>query len=107
MYLLQINLQNHTTDIWGVAFDQVAKFLLDMPTTELYMLQYDTKVAADPKHIIKAHFFNKFRFGISITNEIYNSKERCKTKILKATKLDFKIENENLLAQILDIDALK
>ena len=82
-YLLHVKLQDHTSSIWTVAFDEVGTNLLQMSANDLYMLQYDTIVDKTPKFILKFLCFNSFIFTLSLMTEVYNSEARVKATITK------------------------
>lgn len=99
-YVLQIKLQDHTSTLWAIAFEEEATKLIGMPVKELYMLQFKQDAMENSEEVIHNVLCKQFLFTLTSRNETYNNESRLKSTVLEVGTIDFANESNLLLNQI-------
>lgn len=99
-YLLQVQVQDHTTVTWVTAFQDAGEEILGCSAKELYMLKNEGQDDLGFLDVIKNCLFTEFLFKLKIKEEIYGDEQKLKVTVVKAEKLNFPEESRFLFDQI-------
>lgn len=103
-YILQLNIQDHTGDVWVTSFQETGEEILGISAKELYFMKHEEQDDERFVEIVRSVLHNEYCFKLKVKEESWGDEQRVKSSVVKAEKIKF---SASMKVRLLEMEKMR